>query len=80
MGTVGPMVQLKDLLALVVIGDGVSAAVLPRSRMRRWAVGPQWFKDLARTFHDRPMLTRALGLATAGVGLWWTARLPPSEG
>jgi hypothetical protein len=69
---------LKDVLAIVVIGDGISAAVVPGRRVQRWAWGP--LRRPAEAMHEHPALTRLAGLATAALGLWWTARLPDRPG
>jgi hypothetical protein len=72
------MYMLKDLLAILMIGDGLSAAVVPRRRMQRWAWGP--FRRPAEAMDERPALTRLVGFAAVALGLWWTARLPDRPG
>jgi hypothetical protein len=63
------MPRLRDLVAILLVGDGVLAVMAPQRRMRRWLIGPSWFRELVGWFERRPNLSRALGLLTALVGV-----------
>ncbi|MGH3442693.1 MAG: hypothetical protein ACRDUY_11755 [Nitriliruptorales bacterium] len=70
------MTQLNELLAMVLIGDGVLGAVIPARHVRRWERGPEPWRRTLECFARRPGLVRVLALAEAGVGLWYASRLP----
>jgi hypothetical protein len=69
--------KLRSLAAMLMIGDGVFAAVTPRRHAKRWQDGPGWWRRLLATFRRRPALTRALGLAEIAAGIVWARRLRP---
>jgi hypothetical protein len=60
---------VRDLLGMLMVGDGLLMALIPRRRLRRWSIGPGWWQDLGETFRERPALTRLLGFGTALLGL-----------
>ena len=62
-------------LALLLVGDGVVAAVMPNRHMRRWTRGPRWYRRIMRPFAEHAETTRALGVAEALGALWWTSRM-----
>lgn len=70
-------VPLADAVAIVVIGDGVVGALFPSRHVARWMRGPAAWRAVMRPFADHPGLTRVVGVAEVGVGLWWAGRLPP---
>jgi hypothetical protein len=68
--------RLQSLAAMLMIGDGVFAAVTPRRHVRRWEGGPEWWQALMGPLRRRPALTRALGVAEVAAGIAWARRLP----
>ena len=60
------------VVALVLIGDGVVAAVMPRRHMLRWYDGPDWYQRAMRPLVDHAAATRAVGLGKAGLAMWWS--------
>lgn len=69
--------RLKSLLAIVMIGDGVVAALTPKRQMRRWETGPSAWQRFVRPFRRRPRLTRAIGTAQALAAAAWVFRIRP---
>jgi hypothetical protein len=70
-------VIVRELLASVVIGDGIIALAIPRRHTRRWVGGPAPWRELMSFLAARPGLKRALSVAQVGVGLAYALRLPP---
>lgn len=66
--------RLKDLAAIVLIGDGVVGAVAPRRHSLLWRSGPAGYRALIGWFAQRPVLTRVLAVAEAAAGLWFALR------
>ena len=62
-------------VAILLVGDGVVAALIPSRHMRRWARGPSWYRTAMRPFAEHPRATRALGALEAVGALWWTSRM-----
>ena len=63
------MNRVRDLLGVAMVGDGILTLLIPQRRMRRWQIGPRWFRSLAEFFARRPTLTRLAGAATAAAGV-----------
>ena len=68
------MRRVNELIAMLMVGDGVVGFVAPRRHMLLWKFGPEGYKKLVRGFAERPNLTRSLAAAEAGVGLWLALR------
>ena len=66
--------QLKELLAIVVIGDGVLGLVAPRRHSLLWRFGPEGYKRIMTDLAKRPVLVRLLSAASVGAGLWLALR------
>lgn len=62
------MTPLRDLLGIVLIGDGVVGAAIPRRHTRRYERGPRWWRASMRFFARRPLLVRALAAAEIAAG------------
>lgn len=69
--------RLKEAVAIVVIGDGVVAAISPRRHSRLWQGGPGWYKQFMQMFIDRPGMTRISGVAQVVLGLSLASRQWP---
>jgi hypothetical protein len=63
------MKQMRDLLGVAMVGDGLLMALVPERRMRRWQMGPDWFRSVVTYFEGRTALTRLAGAVTAAVGV-----------
>ena len=69
--------QGLELLAMMMIGDGLIASLRPRSHLRLWRAGP--WRRIVLEMERRPALSAALGAAEAAVGLWLVFRLLDGE-
>lgn len=69
--------RLKELLAILIIGDGVLALVAPRRHPRLWKFGPQGYQQLMQAFSERPIMKRFSGVGQIGLGLWLASRQWP---
>ena len=63
--------RLKHFAAMLLIGDGVMAVVHPEKDALAWKKGPKPWQNLMHALHDRPGLTRAIGVAQIAGGIWW---------
>jgi hypothetical protein len=70
--------RLKELAAIILIGEGVIWALRPRPHVRLWQFGPKGCRKFIGELAKRPNLNRALGATEAGLGLWWALR--PASG
>ncbi len=59
-----------EVLGLAMIGEGVVGTIQPRRYPLFWKRGPQWLRDTAEFFADRPDMTRLVCMAEAAAGLW----------
>lgn len=71
-------VRIMEIVAIVVIGDGVVGALFPARHAARWVHGPGPWRRAMRPFVEHPGLTRALGVVEVAGGVAWVATLPPS--
>ena len=70
------MTRAKEVVAILLIGDGVVGALIPRRHVQRWETGPRAWQRLMRAFAVRPQMTRLLAVAEAVAGIWYAYRLP----
>jgi hypothetical protein len=66
--------RIAELLAMVLIGDGVIALAAPRRHSRLWKFGPEGYRRAIEAFAQRPALTRLLAAGQVGLGLWLALR------
>lgn len=64
--------RLRDLAAILLVGDGVVGAVAPRGHSLLWRGGPPGYRSLVEWFAERPRVTRLLAAVEAG--LWLALR------
>ncbi|HRX86607.1 MAG TPA: hypothetical protein P5572_16410 [Phycisphaerae bacterium] len=70
--------RLLETAAMMVIGDSVLALVAPRRHVALWKDGPRWWERMAEPFIRNPNMTRALGAAGLGLGIWLAQRNEPT--
>lgn len=66
--------RLKEMLAIVAIGDGVIEVLAPREHSLLWETGPESARKVARFFADNPNHMRLLGAAQVALGVWLALR------
>jgi hypothetical protein len=66
--------RLKEIAALMMIGEGIIGAVIPRRHLRLWKFGPKKYQKFIDASARRPNLMRIASAAEAGLGLWWAMR------
>jgi hypothetical protein len=63
-----------EALTIAIIWDGAMSVLLPVEHCRVWRGGPRWWRSTIDWFVARPELTRTLGVAELGVGMWLATR------
>ena len=66
--------RILELAAIMLVGDGVLAAVGPTRHAKLWRSGPRGWRRMMEPFVRRPELTRLLGAAEVVVGLTLASR------
>jgi hypothetical protein len=69
----------KHFAAMALIGDGVMALVRPQHDARAWSTGPKPWQNMMNNLHDRPALTRVIGVAQIAGGIWWALHQEKSD-
>jgi hypothetical protein len=69
--------RIKECVGLMMIGEGVIAAVRPQEYARLWDGGPLWWRRVLGPLVRNPGLTRAVGVAEALAGYWLAVRQLP---
>ena len=69
----------KHFAAMALIGDGVMAIVHPQRDAAAWHAGPKPWRSLMAALHDRPQLTRVIGVAQVVGAVYWALQ-QESEG
>jgi hypothetical protein len=72
--------RVKECVGLLMIGEGLMAALHPRGYARFGAAGPRWLGRLAGPFVRHPGMTRLVGAAEALAGYWLAVRQLPDHG
>ena len=66
--------RIKDLLAMLLIGDGVLTVIGARNRALVWRFGPESLRRSTSWQADHPLLMRLEGMASIAVGVWLALR------
>ena len=66
-----PPKRWKHFAAMALIGDGVMALVRPQHDALAWKRGPKPWRKLMGELHDRPALTRIIGIGQIVGGVYW---------
>lgn len=66
--------RIKDLLAVLLIGDGVLTVIGARNRALVWRFGPESLRRSTSWQADHPLLMRLEGMASIAVGVWLALR------
>jgi hypothetical protein len=68
-----------QLVALRMIGDGVSGLLKPRWHSLLWEAGPQPFRNAMEKLAENPAESRLLYGAEILVGAWLATRMMPDQ-
>lgn len=71
--------RVAECVGLMMVGEGVLAALRPREYARFWAAGPAWWHRVIGPFVRNPDLTRAVGVAEVLAGYWLAVRQLPER-
>ncbi len=71
--------RIIQLVALLMIGDGVVGFVKPRWHSLLWDVGPKPYRDLMQHFAENPTAARFLYAAEIGVGALIASQQTPEK-
>lgn len=66
--------RARELLGLMMIGEGVTGLIQPQQYLLFWKIGPRWLRDAAETFAQHPRITRAFCAGEIAAGLWLALR------
>lgn len=66
--------RFKELLAILIIEDGVVGLAAPRRHSLLWRFGPEGYKRAMTGFAKRPIPVRILPAVSVGAGLWLALR------
>jgi hypothetical protein len=66
--------RLKEIAAIMMIGEGIVGALIPRRYMSLWEFGPKRYRKFIKASAKRPNLVRIASAAEAGLGIWWALR------
>ena len=72
--------RIKDIVAMLLIGDGALTLIAARDRALVWRFGPEVLRRSASWQADHPLLMRLEGAASMGLGVllaWRQYREPP---
>jgi hypothetical protein len=69
------MRRIAEVVAMLMIGEGVLTLVAPRRHSLLWEFGPEGYKRAIEAFAEYPTLTRLVAAAEAGLGLWLALRV-----
>jgi hypothetical protein len=72
--------RIKDIVAMLLIGDGALTLIGARERALVWRFGPEGLRKSTSWQAEHPSLMRLEGAASMGLGVlvaWWQYRQHP---
>ena len=69
--------RVLEVLAMLMIGEGVLMLLFPRNYLLLWKCGTTAFGEAVEDLAERPCPTRVIGLIEALVGLWLAYKQQP---
>ena len=66
--------RTKEMVAMMMIGEGLVTVVEPERHCMLWKAGPRLWERMLEPFVDHPNMTRVLGAAQLALGFWLAAR------
>jgi hypothetical protein len=73
------MRRIAELVAIMMIGEGVLTLIAPRRHSLLWEFGPEGYRRAIEAFADHPTLTRLVAAAVAGLSIWLALRVYSQE-
>ena len=64
----------EELLAIVLIGDGMLNLIQPKRHTAIWHCGPASYRRIADKLEEHPSATRGIGFAFVTLGVWIATR------
>jgi hypothetical protein len=71
--------RIIQLVALIMIGDGVTGFFKPRRHSLLWDIGPEFFRAAMETLAENPAKARLLYAAEVALGSWLAAQQTPEK-
>lgn len=68
------MKQLREIVGIALIGDGVVGALIPHRHVARWNAGPALWQRTLAPLAGHPQRTRVVAIAELAAGLWIALR------
>jgi len=62
--------RIKEVFAIIAIGDGAIELIWPREHSLLWETGPEGVRKLARFSAGNPIYMRLIGAVQIVLGLW----------
>ena len=66
--------RMKEVLAMMMIGDGIVALLYPTEHALLWKGGPTLWRDAMEACARRPRLMRSLAALELAAGVWLAGR------
>ncbi len=66
--------RMQEVLAMLLIGDGVIGLLQPERHARLWKHGPTQYRRVMEQFVRQPGVTQFLGAVEVGLGIWWASK------
>jgi hypothetical protein len=63
------MRRISEVVAMLMIGEGVLTIIAPRRHSLLWEYGPEGYKRAIEAFAEHPTLTRLVAAVETGLGL-----------
>jgi hypothetical protein len=73
------MKRIAELVAMLMIGEGMLTIKAPRRHSLLWEFGPEGFSRAIEAYAQHPALARLVAAAEAGLGLWLGLRVYSQE-
>jgi hypothetical protein len=71
--------RIAELVAMLMIGEGVLTIIAPRRHSLLWEFGPEGYNRAIEAFAEHPILSRLVAAAETGLGLWLAFRVYSQE-
>lgn len=71
--------RIKDIIAMLLIGDGALTLIGARNRALLWRFGPEGLRNSASWQAEHPLFMRLEGAVSIAMGVllaWWQYREP----